>query len=212
MKAQPIADLYADYLLASFGATTATGLSQLLEGEVSHEQVTRYVAGTKQTATALWWTVKSLVRPVHSEAGGFIIDDAMEEKPDTDEHAMVGWHYDHAKARVLTGIHFLPARDSSPGVSVPVGFHWGAQTEPSRDPQTQKENRRSPVSTQAVWRELINQAGTNRIPFRVVLFAVGCAAADPRVFITPPPPRAFLCPLPTTRKVALRRADKHQGR
>jgi hypothetical protein len=41
MKAQPIADLYADSLLASLGATTATGLSQLLEGEVSHDQVTR---------------------------------------------------------------------------------------------------------------------------------------------------------------------------
>jgi hypothetical protein len=33
MKQQPIADLYSDYLLASFGATTATGLSQLLEGK-----------------------------------------------------------------------------------------------------------------------------------------------------------------------------------
>jgi hypothetical protein len=44
MKAQRIADLYSDYLLASFGATTATGLSELLEGEVSHDQVTRYLA------------------------------------------------------------------------------------------------------------------------------------------------------------------------
>ena len=43
MKAQRIADLYSDYLLASFGATTATGLSELLEGEISHDQVTRYL-------------------------------------------------------------------------------------------------------------------------------------------------------------------------
>ena len=53
MKQHPIADLYSDYLLASFGATTATGLSQLLEGEVSHDQVTRYLAGTKKTAAEL---------------------------------------------------------------------------------------------------------------------------------------------------------------
>ena len=29
-------DLYTDYLLASFGQTTATGLSQLVGGQISH--------------------------------------------------------------------------------------------------------------------------------------------------------------------------------
>jgi hypothetical protein len=29
-----IAELYSDYLIASFGLTTATGLSQLLDGEM----------------------------------------------------------------------------------------------------------------------------------------------------------------------------------
>ena len=57
MQAQRIADLYSDYLLASFGATTATGLSELLEGEISHDQVTRYLAGPKKTARDLWQTV-----------------------------------------------------------------------------------------------------------------------------------------------------------
>jgi hypothetical protein len=37
-------DLYTDYLISSFGQTTATGLSQLLDGEVSHDQVTRFLA------------------------------------------------------------------------------------------------------------------------------------------------------------------------
>jgi hypothetical protein len=69
MKQHPIADLYSDYLLASFGATTATGLSELLEGEVSHDQVTRYLAGTKKTAADLWRTVKPFVRPVQSRTG-----------------------------------------------------------------------------------------------------------------------------------------------
>jgi isoaspartyl peptidase/L-asparaginase-like protein (Ntn-hydrolase superfamily) len=96
MKAHPIADLYSDYLVASFGAATATGLSELLEGEVSHAQVTRYLASAKKTATDLWRTVKSFVREVQSEAGVLIIDDSIEEKPDTDENAIVCWHYDHS--------------------------------------------------------------------------------------------------------------------
>lgn len=44
MEKQPakyqILDLYSDYLLSSFGQTTATGLVRLLEGEISHDQVT----------------------------------------------------------------------------------------------------------------------------------------------------------------------------
>jgi hypothetical protein len=98
MKAQPIADSYADYLLASFGATTATGLSQLLEGEVSHDQVTQYLAGTKKTAIDLWRTVKPLVQEVQSETGMLIVDDSIEEKPYTDENDIVCWHYDHSRA------------------------------------------------------------------------------------------------------------------
>ena len=39
-----LVDLYSDYLLSSFGATTATGLSNLLEGALSHDQITRFLS------------------------------------------------------------------------------------------------------------------------------------------------------------------------
>ena len=109
MKQKELLDLYSDYLLASFGATTATGLSQLLEGEVSHDQVTRHLSGKKKTAADLWLTVKPFVRQVQSEQGILIIDDSIEEKPYTDENDLVCWHYDHSKDRMLKGINFLTA-------------------------------------------------------------------------------------------------------
>ena len=37
-------DLYSDYLLSSFSVTTATGLSSLVDGEVSHDKVTRFLS------------------------------------------------------------------------------------------------------------------------------------------------------------------------
>jgi hypothetical protein len=212
MKAQRIADLYADYLLASFGATTATGLSELLEGEVSHDQVTRYLAGPQKTATDLWQTVKSFVRDVQSEAGVLILDDSIEEKPYTDENDIVCWHYDHSKDRLLKGINFLTALYSSQGVSVPVGFHLVAKTEKYTDPKTQTEKRRSPVSKNVVGQALIKQAVRNRIPFRFVLFDVWFASAETMVFIKQHQHRDFICPLKTNRKVAVSKADKQQGR
>lgn len=212
MKQQPIADLYSDYLLASFGATPATGLSQLLEGEVSHDQVTRYLAGTKKTATDLWRTVKPLVREVQSEPGVLIIDDSIEEKPYTDENDIVCWHYDHSKDRVLKGINFLTARYSSHGVSLPVSFHLVAKTEKYVDPKTKKEKRRSPVSKNGVCQELIQQAVTNLLLFRFVLFDGWFASAETMMFIKQEQKHDFICPLKTNRKVALSQADKHQGR
>ena len=129
MKAQPIADVYSDYLLASFGATTATGLSQRLEGEVSHDQGTRYLAGQKKTAADLWLTVKAVVRQVQSAAGVLIIDDSSEEKPYSDENDIVGGHYDPSTDRLLKGSNFLTAWYGSQGVRLPVGFHLVAKTE-----------------------------------------------------------------------------------
>ena len=34
---KPMLDLYADYLISSFGPTTATGLSRLLQAQLSHD-------------------------------------------------------------------------------------------------------------------------------------------------------------------------------
>jgi len=99
MKQKQMLDLYSDYLLASFGATTATGLSELLESDVSHDQITRHLSGTRKTSADLWHIVKPFVRKVQSQTGVLIIDDSIEEKPYTDENEIVCWHYDHAKER-----------------------------------------------------------------------------------------------------------------
>lgn len=187
-------------------------MSQLLEGAISHDQVTHSLAGPQKTASDLWRTGKAFVRAVQSDVGVLIIDDSIEEKPYTDENDIGCWHYDHSKDRMRKGSHFLTARDSSQGVSVPVGFHLVAKTEKSMDPKTQNEQRRSPVSKNDVCRELSKQAVRNRLPFRFVLFDVGFASAEKRVFLNHKQHRDFICPLKTTRKVALSQADKQQGR
>jgi len=46
-------ELYTDYLLSSFSYKTATGLSILLEGEISHDKVTRFLSSEDFTAAKL---------------------------------------------------------------------------------------------------------------------------------------------------------------
>ncbi|SDX26964.1 hypothetical protein SAMN05421882_11304 [Nitrosomonas communis] len=37
-------ELYTDYLISNNGYATATGLSSMLDGEISHDQVTRFLS------------------------------------------------------------------------------------------------------------------------------------------------------------------------
>ncbi len=122
-------DLYADYLISSFGATTATGLSKLLEGQVSHDQITRLLAGKRQGSAERWQLLKPQVRKRQSAEGVMIMDDSIEEKPYRDENDIVCWHYDHSKDRLVKGLNFVTALYDSQGMSLPGGFTLIAKTE-----------------------------------------------------------------------------------
>ena len=73
-------DLYTDYLLSTFGAVTATGLSAMVEGEVSHDKITRFLSEQDYTSKDLWKQVKSTVRRVEYDEGVLIFDDTIQEK------------------------------------------------------------------------------------------------------------------------------------
>ncbi|HPH20390.1 MAG TPA: hypothetical protein PLE32_16490 [Haliscomenobacter sp.] len=53
MKDEQLLDLYSDYLISAFGLTTATGLSALLNGDISHDRVQRFLANQKRTSADL---------------------------------------------------------------------------------------------------------------------------------------------------------------
>ena len=85
-------DLYTDYLLSSFGKTTATatGLSSALD-DVSHDQITRFLSSLESGSKGLWKSVKPLVRAHENEHTCLIFDDSIIEKEHTDENEIVCW-------------------------------------------------------------------------------------------------------------------------
>src|SRR5947208_13891774 len=99
-------DIYTDYLLCSFGLTTATGLSALLDGAISHDKITRFLSGSDFTSADLWQLVKPLVRQIQSEEAVVIIDDSIEEKLYTDESELICWHWDHGLGSTIKGVNF----------------------------------------------------------------------------------------------------------
>ena len=101
--------LHSDYLLSSFGATTATGLSDLLEGALSHDQITRFLSQQRFDSKTLWQLVKPMVRAIEDD-DVLIFDDTIQEKPYTDENELISWHFDHSKNRTVKGINLLNCR------------------------------------------------------------------------------------------------------
>lgn len=74
-------EVYSDYLLSSLSHTTATGLSALTGGAVSHDKITRFLSSDDFGPKQLWQLVKPFVRRFESGDGVLIIDDTVEEKP-----------------------------------------------------------------------------------------------------------------------------------
>ena len=145
-----ILDLYSDYLLYSRGQTTATGLSELLDMELSHDKITRFLSTELLDGKALWKKVKKLVRAYEEENASLIFDDTIVEKAYMDENEIICWHFDHKENRNVKGMNLLSAFYSSERAGqilrVPTGFRIIAKTEEYTDKKSGEQKRRSPIT------------------------------------------------------------------
>jgi len=211
MKNKELLDIYSDYLISAFGQTTGTGLAGLMGGRVSHDQIQRLLGKEQFGSADLWQIVKPYVRQMQHEDGVVIIDDSIAEKPYTDENDIICWHWDHSQERSVKGINFVTCLYHANGYSLPVGFSIVAKTEYYLDKKDGKQKRRSPVSKNDYYRELLTNAKRNQIPFKYVLSDVWYSAADNMMFIKHDLDKDFIMPLKANRKVALSEPAKCDG-
>jgi len=88
-------------------------LSALLDHEISHDAIQRFLAVEKQTSVDLGRIVKPHVRNIESPEGVLIVDDSIAEKPYTDVNEIICWHYDHTQGRTIKGINFVTGESIS---------------------------------------------------------------------------------------------------
>jgi SRSO17 transposase len=162
-------DLYTDFLICSPHYRTATGLSDLMEGEVSHDQVTRFLAGGEYGSKELWQVVKPYVRRVETDEGVLILDDTLEEKPKTDENEVVAWYFDHSQGKSVKGMNVVSALVRYGDVALPVGFEVVRKDQEFIDPQTGKRKRRAHRSKNEIFRDLVRINVANRVKFCYVV-------------------------------------------
>ncbi|MCY4653859.1 MAG: transposase [Dehalococcoidia bacterium] len=204
-------ELYSDYLLSSFGATTATGLSAVLEGEVSHDRITRFLSGDVYDSKALWRLVKPMVREIERDDGALIFDDTIVEKPHTDENEVVTWHFDHSKNRSVKGINLLNCVYHAGGVSLPVSYELIRKPVVFTDRDTGLRKRRSEVSKNELMRRMLRVCENNGLRYRYVLADSWFSSKENMEFIHRKLKRHFVIALKSNRTATLSYESKLKG-
>jgi hypothetical protein len=176
-------DLYTDYLISNMGYTTATGLSSMLDGEISHDSVTRFLSARDYTSKDLWLEVKPTVRKIEEETGCLIFDDIIQEKRWTDENEVICWHYDHCQGRSVKGINLLNALYHAGDVSIPVAFEVIKKPIQFCDVKTKQLKRMAIITKNELMRAMIQQCLNNHLQFRYVLMDSWFTAKENLEFI-----------------------------
>jgi hypothetical protein len=205
-------ELYTDYLLSTFGKTTATGLSALVNGQVSHDQVTRFLADKEYTSKELWQEVKPTVRKVEREDAVLIFDDTIQEKPYTDENEVMCWHYDHSKGRAVQGFNLLNCLYHVEDISIPVAFELIRKPLEYCDLKTRKRKRASLVTKNELMRSMLEVCVKNKLKFRFVLFDIWFSSKENMCYIKETLEKDFICALKANRLVAVSEEDYQNNR
>ncbi|KJR40468.1 transposase, IS4 family protein, partial [Candidatus Magnetoovum chiemensis] len=205
-------DLYSDYLIGSFSQTTATTLSQLLDGIISHDKVTRFLSKSDYTSVDLWKLVKPTVRSVESNDGLLIVDDTIEEKPYTDENEIITWHFDHCQGRSIKGVNILNLLYHTQDINIPVAFEIIHKPTLYSDIKTRKVRRKSEETKNELMRNMLIVCERNRLLYRYILSDSWFASAENMGFIKVTLNKEFVMAIKDNRTVALSMEDKLNGR
>lgn len=206
-------DIYTDYLISQNKYATATGLSDMVDGAISHDQVSRFLNKNELGSKELWQYVKSSVHEHQTATGGvLLLDDSIEEKPYTDENEVNCWHYSHAKGEVLKGINILSCMIRYDDFSVPVGYEVIKKDIVFCDVKTKKERRKSATTKNELFRKLIGFAVNNKILFEFVLADNWFGSKVNMAYIHNDLQKSFIIGIKSNRTLALSEDDAKNGR
>ena len=204
-------NLYTDFLIAQNWYATATGLSAMLDKEVSHDQITRFLSNNEFTSKDLWKRVKKTVREIESEDGCLIFDDTVQEKKWTDENDIICWHYDHTKGKSVKGLNILNMLYYSNEVSIPVGFEIIKKDILYSDIKTKKQKRKSKKTKNEILRDMFDISIANNLKFKYVLMDVWFASNKNFEHIASKN-KEFIAAIKGNRLFAKNLDDKYEGK
>ncbi|MEM8722369.1 MAG: transposase [Cyanobacteria bacterium P01_G01_bin.39] len=204
-------ELYSDYIVSSFGQITATGLSQVLAGKISHDKITRFLSQKELSSKQLWKLVKPVVREQERKDGVLIVDDTIEKKPHTSESELICWHHDHQSNRSVKGVNIINYVYSVEDTSLPVGFDVIKKPIKFCEVKTKKQKRRATVTKNKLTRNQLRICQKNQLKYKYVLSDSWFSSKENMTFIRQDLKKHFVMAIKSNRTVAISEDEKKQG-
>jgi DDE superfamily endonuclease len=195
-------DIYSDYLITNFGQATATSLSNVLNGELSHDSITRSLADRELTSKDYWKLVKPIIREIQDENASLSVDDLIVEKPHSEESGVIAYYFDHTQGRTVKGMNIVDVTYVAPTARVPLDFVMVKKLEYKVDLQG-KAFRQQVQTKNEILEEVLRFAVHNEVPFKTVLFDVWYGSADNMRLVKLDLNKEFITPLKANRKIKL---------
>ncbi len=215
MKRRDAFEYYTDYLLANPRLATATGLSSVLDNQLTHDYISDFLSQQDLDSKTYWKEIKPFVREIEHQDSYLSIDDVIVEKPHSTENEIISYHYDHTRGRSVKGINIVNFLLSSPYqeqiINCPVSYQIIRKTEFYIDKQGKQKRKSAQTKNEIVQEQLRRLVFSNKVEFRYVLFDSWFSASETLKEIHYKLKKTFICPLKTNRLVALSEEDKLKG-
>ena len=148
---------------------------------------------------------------MESEEGVLIFDDTVQEKPHSQENALICWHYDHCVNRSVNGINLLNYIYYSKKISLPVAFELVKKPTRFCDIKTHREKRKSEVTKNEQLRNMLTVCCKNQLKWRYALADSWFSSSENMKHIHKTLEKQFIFALKSNRLVALTKKDKAKG-
>jgi hypothetical protein len=187
-------------------------MSKMLNGLISHDQITRQLREGKYDSKYLWQQVKPMVREICTQDDRVVlcVDDSIEEKLYTDESELICWHFDHCLNRAVKGVNFLTASINTHDITLPCAVEFVRKDEWRADKKTGKMKRKSSKTKNELYRGVLEVCQEN-FHFDYVVNDCWYSSAANMFFVKEQLRRHFVMALKSNRKVALSKEEKQAG-
>lgn len=204
-------DIYTDYEIASFSKITATGLSELLDNAISHDQITRFLNNEIDPSKELWQLVKPLVKKVQNDDGVIIFDDTVQEKQYSKENNVICWHYDHCIGRTVKGINMLSCIYYVPDITIPIAIEV-IKKYPTEDKKTHEIQKKAKQTKNEYMLDMLKTCIRNQIKFKYVISDSWFSSKENLKEIKENMKKDFIMAIKSNRNIALNLTNKHLGK
>ena len=201
---KPMIDLYTDFLLTSTKQTSATRLSTILDGVVSHDKITRELSSQALNHDDFWKIIKPTIRQVEEDTASIALDDFLLEKPDSQENSTIGFYYDHKTGKTIKGTNVVDAAYITSKARIPLDFEVVIKDMiPSWNFERGDWYREQTKTKHEIAQEILKRAVKHQVKFKTVLLDTWFSSSETLNIIKHDLHKEFIAALKCNQKVKL---------